>query len=379
MSENNDSRQLSFIFDIDGTLCPIKNKDEKYEDIIPYIDMVEKLKYYKQNGAKIVLFTSRNMNSYNGNIGLINKNTAKVLLNWLERWDIPYDEIIYGKPWPGHKGFYVDDRTIRPDEFLNYTVEELEDICAKSREERTVNKKMTIIITMAGLGTRFKKAGYDCPKYMIKVKGKTLFEWSMDSLLNYNNHVNKYIFVVRTEEKSEGFIKEQCRRYGIENVEIIDIDYLTDGQAATCMLAIPHCNPDDAIMIYNIDTYVEPNALKYEKISCDGHIPCFHADGDHWSFVKLDEYGKAAEVREKQRISDYCSLGAYYFSSAGLYQKLYQEYYSDDKNMEQNEKYIAPLYNRMIEKGMSVSIDVIDSEKVHVLGTPEELEKFRNA
>ena len=50
---------------------------------------------------------------------------------------------------------------------------------------------MTIIITMAGLGSRFKKAGYDCPKYMIEAKGKTLFEWSMDSLVNYNNHVSK--------------------------------------------------------------------------------------------------------------------------------------------------------------------------------------------
>lgn len=123
----------SFVFDIDGTLCPIKKKDEKYEDLIPYKNVIEKLRFYKENGAKIILFTSRNMNSYNGNIGLINKNTAKVLSTWLEKWNIPYDEIIYGKPWPGHKGFYVDDRTIRPDEFLTKSVEELEEICRDSR------------------------------------------------------------------------------------------------------------------------------------------------------------------------------------------------------------------------------------------------------
>ena len=67
----------SFVFDIDGTLCPIKGKDEKYEDLIPYKEMIDKLRYYKENGAKIILFTSRNMNSYHGNIGVINKNTAK--------------------------------------------------------------------------------------------------------------------------------------------------------------------------------------------------------------------------------------------------------------------------------------------------------------
>jgi capsule biosynthesis phosphatase len=128
-------KDYSFVFDIDGTLCPIKGKEERYEDLVPYSNMVDKLRYYKENGAKIVLFTSRNMNSYGGNIGLINKNTAKVLLDWLEKWDIPYDEILYGKPWPGHKGFYVDDRTVRPDEFLTKTVDELNEICISSRKQ----------------------------------------------------------------------------------------------------------------------------------------------------------------------------------------------------------------------------------------------------
>lgn len=120
---------LSFVFDIDGTLCPIKEKDQEYIDLVPYPEMVEKLKEYKAGGAKIVLFTSRNMNSYGGNIGLINANTAKVLLQWLDKWEIPYDEIIYGKPWPGKRGFYVDDRAVRPDEFLKYSEEELKSIC----------------------------------------------------------------------------------------------------------------------------------------------------------------------------------------------------------------------------------------------------------
>ncbi len=125
---------LTFVFDIDGTLCPIKGKNERYEDLIPYKKMVEKLCEYKRGGAKIVLHTARNMNSFGGNIGMINKHTASVLMAWLERWEIPYDEIIYGKPWPGHDGFYVDDRTVRPDEFLQYTSEELKEICKRSRE-----------------------------------------------------------------------------------------------------------------------------------------------------------------------------------------------------------------------------------------------------
>ncbi len=132
-ANENEFKDYSFVFDIDGTLCPIKKKDEKYEDLVPFAPMIEKLKFYKARGAKIVLFTSRNMNSYGGNLGLINKNTARILLDWLEKWQIPYDEIIYGKPWPGHKGFYVDDRTIRPDEFLYKSIDELDAICKNSQ------------------------------------------------------------------------------------------------------------------------------------------------------------------------------------------------------------------------------------------------------
>ena len=59
-----DYTDYTFVFDIDGTLCPIKKQEEKYEEIEPYTNVVEKLRYYKENGARIILFTSRNMNSY---------------------------------------------------------------------------------------------------------------------------------------------------------------------------------------------------------------------------------------------------------------------------------------------------------------------------
>lgn len=128
-------KEYTFVFDIDGTICPIKRKDERYEDLIPYQEIVARMRFYKENGARIVLYTSRNMNTYNGNLGLINKNTAIVLNEWLSKWDIPYDEIVFGKVWPGHKGFYVDDRTIRPNEFLTKNVDELERLCCESRYE----------------------------------------------------------------------------------------------------------------------------------------------------------------------------------------------------------------------------------------------------
>lgn len=125
-------KDVTLIFDVDGTLCPIKEKNDEYINLIPDEEMIEKLKEYKKEGAKIVLFSSRNMKSYDGNLGKINANTAPIMLEWLKKWQIPYDEIYFGKPWPGHRGLYVDDRAVRPDEFLKYDFDKLEEICKQS-------------------------------------------------------------------------------------------------------------------------------------------------------------------------------------------------------------------------------------------------------
>ncbi|ANA20790.1 capsular biosynthesis protein [Salmonella enterica subsp. diarizonae] len=120
------------IIDIDMTLTKGKGPGG-YEDALVNKDLVVKLKEYKEQGFMIVLNTSRNMNSYNNNIGLINKNTLPILIKWLEVNSIPYDEIYVGKPWCGHEGFYVDDKAIRPSEFINYSYDEIVEILRKEK------------------------------------------------------------------------------------------------------------------------------------------------------------------------------------------------------------------------------------------------------
>ena len=239
---------------------------------------------------------------------------------------------------------------------------------------------LDIVITMAGLGSRFRKAGYNVPKYMIEVKGKTLFEWSMISLKGFSDIANQYIFIVMKDEVEnvESFIGNKCQEIGIKSYKIIVIDYLTDGQATTAMLANKYWSKNNKLLIYNIDTYVEENEMNSSQLKGDGFIPCFNGEGTHWSFVKVDESGKAIKVREKEKISDNCTLGAYYFKTCDFYENLYNEYYFKNENLVNGEKYIAPLYNYLIQQHGEVYISQVDIERVHVLGTPEELEDFIN-
>lgn len=238
--------------------------------------------------------------------------------------------------------------------------------------------KMDVIITMGGIGARFRKMGYTVPKYMIEAKGKTLFEWSMISLNGFRDNIAQYIFIVLKDEivDVEEFLHVHCKTLNIKEYHIVVIDKLTDGQASTAILARKYWKEDHAALIYNIDTYVEPGKMNSTQLKGDGFIPCFQAKGEHWSFVRLDQNGKVVEVKEKKRISDYCSLGLYYFKSCYLYKKLYEEYYQKQNETEQEEKYIAPLYNHLLSKGGEVCICNIRPESVHVLGTPEELQIF---
>lgn len=237
---------------------------------------------------------------------------------------------------------------------------------------------LDIVITMGGLGSRFRKAGYSVPKYMIEAKGKTLFDWSMISLDGYKDMASQYIFIAMTDETVDvkSFIDEHCKELGIENYHLIVLDYLTDGQATTAMLASEYWNPEHGLLIYNIDTYVEPGQMNARELRGDGFIPCFKAPGDHWSFVRLNDRGEVVEIKEKQRISDYCTLGAYYFGSCALYQSLYDEFYANRKNLVKGEKYVAPLYDYLLQKNGKIYISNINPSHVHVLGTPEELQTF---
>jgi capsule biosynthesis phosphatase len=123
------------IVDVDGTLCPVKLPSQSYDDLLPDQAMIERLRFYQARGYKILLHTARNMKTHSGNLGLINKITAPQLLAWLDKWQVPYDEILFGKPWPRKHGFYIDDRAIRPNEFLQLTEAQIQLLLHPSTSE----------------------------------------------------------------------------------------------------------------------------------------------------------------------------------------------------------------------------------------------------
>jgi capsule biosynthesis phosphatase len=119
------------VFDLDNTLTIEGSGD--YENVTPRLNIVEQLKKYKSEGFEIIISTARNMRTYEGSVGKINANTLPVIIEWLNKHDIPFDEIHVAKPWCGHEGFYIDDKAIRPSEFAKLSYIEIEQLLAQEK------------------------------------------------------------------------------------------------------------------------------------------------------------------------------------------------------------------------------------------------------
>lgn len=117
------------IIDLDGTLTI--DAETGYPEKPLNQEVFDACRTYKEMGFDIVVSTSRNMRTYEGNVGKINIHTLPTIIEWLEKHNVPYDEIHVGKPWCGFDGFYVDDKSIRPSEFAAMTYDEIKALLAK--------------------------------------------------------------------------------------------------------------------------------------------------------------------------------------------------------------------------------------------------------
>ena len=101
---------MRIVIDLDGTICPIRQEGEFYADLLPHEGAADKLKELKKNGHYLIIQTARNMATCQSNVGKVMKNIGLITLEWLQKHDIQYDEIFFGKP---NGDLYIDDRALR--------------------------------------------------------------------------------------------------------------------------------------------------------------------------------------------------------------------------------------------------------------------------
>ena len=103
--------KLRICFDIDNTLVTYPSIPGDYTSVSPINKNINYLKLLKNYGHTIILYTARRMKTHNGNVGAVVADIAKVTIETLEKYNIPYDEIYFGKPYAN---FYIDDLAVNP-------------------------------------------------------------------------------------------------------------------------------------------------------------------------------------------------------------------------------------------------------------------------
>jgi capsule biosynthesis phosphatase len=101
---------LKICVDLDGVVAGFKREGDTYADVLPIPGAIEKLRAFKKHGNYVILYTARHMKSCQGNVGLVMARVGEITLDWLKRYEIPYDEIHFGKPWAD---VYIDDNAFR--------------------------------------------------------------------------------------------------------------------------------------------------------------------------------------------------------------------------------------------------------------------------
>ncbi|NVK00401.1 MAG: NTP transferase domain-containing protein [Oceanospirillaceae bacterium] len=236
---------------------------------------------------------------------------------------------------------------------------------------------MNILIPMAGQGSRFVKDGYEKPKPFIDVNGEPMILRVLENL-KYDEAT--YILIaqkehVLAEPKLVNRISEQF------NVTWITVDRLTEGTACTVLHARELINNEIPLLIANSDQLIDGGISEMigdaKRRNLAGSILCFSDPylDPKWSFAKIDDSGYVIEVKEKEVISEFATVGIYYFQKGSYFVDAAVDMIVRNDRVN-NEFYTCPVYNYVIKRHKKVGVNVIRADDMHGIGTPKDLQRF---
>jgi len=236
------------------------------------------------------------------------------------------------------------------------------------------------IVPMAGIGSRFSKAGFSVPKPLIPIKGKPMIQHAIRSMPD----ADRWVFIVRSEHIYFGL--EKAIKTEVPDAIILPIDHVTRGGVETALLAEKHLSPDDSAFISACDIAPEWNMQNFldmlNKKKPDAVVFGFKGDArvlkhpSSYSWIDADRSGKVNRISIKKPISktpldDSAVVGSFWFSKWANFALLAKDLLDSHSN---TEYHLEMILNKYAEKGKNISLFNID--RFICWGTPEELEEY---
>lgn len=239
-------------------------------------------------------------------------------------------------------------------------------------------RPLHIIMPMAGEGSRFLAGGWDTPKPLIELHGKTLFEHALSSI--DIDVPKKYSFIVRQEHIDKYRIDEKIKAI-LPCANVFSVSKTTRGAVETCLIAREAIAEEDAVLVMDCDlefrskTYTEKikEILSKKPGEVDGGVLIsFDANDSRYSYAAVDDKYNVVRTAEKQVISRHALCGAYFFSTSAAF--LYAATaLMQEAEFSHPEFYVSLLYNYLLQRGERVTLTKTD--EYYSYGTPEELGK----
>jgi UDP-N-acetylglucosamine diphosphorylase / glucose-1-phosphate thymidylyltransferase / UDP-N-acetylgalactosamine diphosphorylase / glucosamine-1-phosphate N-acetyltransferase / galactosamine-1-phosphate N-acetyltransferase len=234
-------------------------------------------------------------------------------------------------------------------------------------------KGMKLVVPLAGRGSRYAGRGFELPKPLVRVSGRPMIEWAFRSLDAIPRTSTIFVALREHERYHVGQILGELGGPGSRTVLL---DRVTEGQLCTVLAARELLSDDEDLLVASSDTIVSGDLatdISGRSSACRGLISVADLPGDHWSFARLDDGGRVAEVAEKRRISPHASTGLYYFSSGREFVDAADELIRRGLRS-RGEFYVIPVYGIYIERGWWVGLS--HARGVWDLGTPEGKDAF---
>lgn len=227
-------------------------------------------------------------------------------------------------------------------------------------------RPVTFVICAAGKGERFRQKGINISKPKIKLKGHTMLERSIQSLELRPN--DQLIIIGQEEDHLPDYFSSFSR------VQWVTLTGPTKGQLDTFLKADKLLLHSD-VVIYNCDTYFSCEKLRpmIDSGLVEGIIPCSIQPGTSWSFCEVNQHFDILDVAEKRRISDWASVGYYYFRDKTRLLDLAR---AEVQGVSGTESYVAPLYKRYIEQGLPLKM--VPTDTFLPFGTIEQVQDYWN-
>lgn len=245
---------------------------------------------------------------------------------------------------------------------------------------------MNILVLMAGRGQRFRDKGYDKPKPLIEVNGKTILEWTTESCpyikhggVGQDTNIHLY-FAVLQDHLDNGLGEFLYSVYG-ENIHIVPFDKITKGNLETAYIS------SHTMQFENEELLILDSDNKYSGSGIESFITMLPKDTDttaifvfntndtslpnKWANAMVDgNIVKGIREKEDSWVTHPSLIGMFYFSTTSYFTN------SAHKILNEYTPVKGEYYMSMVPTYTTKEVYAYTVTDVVPLGTPHDVQLF---